>query len=73
MDLYGNRHGRSFIISYKIGTDFIDVKFYNTQKIYRYSYSNAGKEHVERMKRFAVSVKWLNHYIRYFVLDSFDK
>jgi hypothetical protein len=27
VDLYGNRHGRSFIISYKIGTDFIDVKY----------------------------------------------
>jgi hypothetical protein len=73
MELYNKRYGSSHISSFKIGIDFIDVKFNDSKTIYRYSYSNAGKEHVERMKRFAVAGKWLNHYIRYFVMDSFDK
>ena len=47
---YANLNGNSNVLSFEIGSDYIDVTFgdYST---YRYSYSSAGRYNVEEMKR----------------------
>ena len=59
---YANLNGNSNVISFEIGSDYIDVTFgdYST---YRYSYSSAGRYNVEEMKRLAYRGYGLNSYI----------
>lgn len=60
---YENVSGRSNIAKYKIGVDYIAVKFYGTDKIYEYTYSSVGKYHVDKMKELAHQGFGLNSYI----------
>ncbi len=53
----------SGIEAYEIGSNQISVKFKDTAKIYVYSYTNAGKENVEHMKKLAQSGDGLNSFI----------
>ena len=69
---YRNIDGDSNVESYEIGADYIAVKFYNTVKIYVYSYNKAGIKHVERMKELAVSGNGLNSYINTFCKYLYD-
>lgn len=71
MKNYLNRNGDSSVTSYELGSDFIKVKF-DTGKIYRYSYSKAGKENVERMKLLASQGSGLNGFIKTVVNDKYD-
>lgn len=61
---YGNNNGNSGIVAYRIGSDYIDVKFRSGKKtVYRYSYDSAGKSKVEEMKLLARQGSGLNGYI----------
>ena len=72
MQQYKNIGGDSGVESYMIGEDYIDVKFINTLKIYRYSYGKAGKHHVDQMKILAINGKGLNSYINRYVRKMYD-
>ncbi len=73
MENYRNYGGNSNVESFEIGPDYIDVKFYGTTKIYRYSYRVAGRAHVDTMKEFAVEGTGLNGYINSNVKFKYDK
>lgn len=66
MEIYKNLSGRSGVFSYESGADFIVIQF-GTGSIYTYSYSSAGKENIEEMKRLAVQGKGLNSFINLYV------
>lgn len=72
MERYRNFGGNSGVHSFEIGTDYILVKFFETVRIYRYSYQRAGMNHVENMKRLAISGNGLNSYINKFVRNLYD-
>lgn len=63
MIAYKNLNGNSGVAAYKIGPDFIDVKFHNTIKPYQYSYASAGSLNVEHMKKLASEGRELNSFI----------
>lgn len=63
MKSYKNLGSNSNIRCYEIGFDYIDVEFYGTGRIYRYSYRSAGRIHVENMKILAEKGIGLNSYI----------
>ncbi len=63
MTKYKDINGDSGIEAYEIGSDKINVKFKNTVKIYVYSYTSAGKENIEHMKKLAQSGDGLNSFI----------
>lgn len=69
---YKNLAGNSGVLSYKIGADFVMVKFID-HKSYTYSYKSAGKEHVEKMKSLAREGKGLAGYITRNVRDLYDR
>lgn len=54
MQPYKNLGGNSNVESYRIGDDFIIVKFSNGIH-YAYTYAVSGRESVEQMKRLAIS------------------
>ena len=63
MIIYKNNNGNSNVLFYEIGSDFIDVQFNGTEKIYSYSYRSAGKENIETMKKLAKDGAGLNSFI----------
>ena len=63
METYQNVNGNSGIAGYKIGDTCIEVKFADTESVYRYSYESAGRENVEEMKRLAAQGHGLNSFI----------
>ena len=69
MEIYRNR--ASGIKAYQIGLDYILVRF-NSFKIYKYSYVNAGRHKVEKMKVLATRGKGLNSYINRYAKYSYD-
>lgn len=71
MEKYANRHGDSGVSAYKIGSDYIRVRFFSGS-IYQYSYRKAGHYHVESMKRLALSGSGLNSYINSYVKYKYD-
>lgn len=73
MTNYGNYSGNSNVESFEIGSDYIDVRFNGTAKIYRYSYRVAGRAEVEEMKKLAIQGKGLNGYINSNVKFKYDK
>ena len=60
---YANLGGNSNVNSYEISDSYLRVKFNGTAKIYSYSYSKAGRHHVDRMKILAGNGQGLNSYI----------
>lgn len=73
MQQYLNVDGDSNVEAYNIGIDYIDVKFFGTVRIYRYSYSSAGKENVEVMKRLAQAGNGLNSFINRNVRNRYER
>lgn len=73
MKKYLNTNGDSNVKCYEIGIDYIDVLFYGTDKIYRYSYNSAGKENVEKMKKLAENGDGLNSFINLNVKYKYEK
>lgn len=68
---YKNISGKSGVIQYQAGSDYILVKFIN-DAIYRYTYASAGKQVIEKMKQLAKQGKGLSTYISQFVKDNFE-
>ena len=73
MQMYKNLGGDSNIRCYEIGDDYIDVIFYGTAKMYRYSYASAGRQKVEQMKRLAQQGEGLNSYIMNYARFSYER
>jgi hypothetical protein len=72
MERYLNKSGDSPITYYEIGDEYIRVAFKGNIKIYVYSYSRAGKAHVEYMKILAYDGKGLSAYITRYVRKEYD-
>lgn len=73
MILYNNLGGNSNVECYEISNEYIAVKFYGTEKVYRYSYGSAGKFHVDTMKKLAKQGYGLNSYIMRNVRNSYER
>jgi ABC-type Zn2+ transport system substrate-binding protein/surface adhesin len=69
---YANIGGNSNVVSYEIGTDYIDVLF-SSGRPYRYSYKSAGSSNVERMKILAKNGQGLNAFINKNVKYLYEK
>ncbi|MEK7618099.1 MAG: hypothetical protein AAB410_03045 [Patescibacteria group bacterium] len=68
MAIYKNLNGSSGVESYKIGSDFIRVRFDKPTKshgcnTYLYTYNMTGRENVEQMKKFAEQGSGLGGFI----------
>ena len=72
MKKYKNISGNSGVTSFETGTSFIRVKF-TDGSVYTYTYTSAGKEITEKMKKLAEAGKGLSTYISRTVKDKFDK
>lgn len=62
MQQYSNNSGKSSVVAYYIGADFVVVQFPHNM-FYKYTYSSAGQTAIEAMKRFAESGSGLGTYI----------
>ncbi len=63
MQKYRDTDNDSGVDSFEINDSSITIRFTGTPKLYTYSYSVAGKHHVENMKQLALSGDGLNAYI----------
>lgn len=70
MESYKNSSGISGVSAFEIQEENILVEF-NRDRIYRYTYSSAGKEHVEKMKKLAREGKGLSTYISQNVKEKY--
>ena len=70
MESYKNSSGNSGVSAFEIQEKSILVEF-NHDRIYRYNYSSAGKEHVENMKKLAQEGKGLSTYISQNVKEKY--
>ncbi len=68
MQRYANLNGKSCVCSYQIGTNYILIGF-TSGSLCAYTYSSAGREDVEEMKRFAIAGRGLGDYIGNHVQD----
>ena len=50
----------SGVKEYRLGEDYIDVRFHGSETIYRYTYILTGKDNVEKMKESAINGEGLN-------------
>jgi len=71
MEKYKDESGNSGISAYRIGPDWIMIKFMSG-KVYKYSYRSAGKDNVEQMKDLAQRGTGLTTYINKYVKDLFE-
>ncbi|MCK5022153.1 MAG: hypothetical protein KAR54_02805 [Candidatus Pacebacteria bacterium] len=76
MQNYKNLDGQSGIVGYEIGDDFIIVKFKEASKsgytTYKYSYTSAGEDEVEKMKELASSGDGLDEFINSSVRKKYE-
>lgn len=64
MTPYSTKSGKqSGVEAYKIGEDFISIKFREKSFLYKYSYESAGKMVIEDMKSLATAQQGLSTYI----------
>ena len=70
MENYKNLGGDSGIVSYKIGSDFIEV-YFSDNSGYLYNCQNPGQRDVEEMKRLAGMGEGLNSYINRVVRKNY--
>ena len=73
MQHYLNLGGNSNVEAFEIGTTYISVKFYGTNKIYTYSYNSAWSSNVETAKSLARSGSGLNSFIMRNMRFSYEK
>lgn len=72
MIFYKNLRGNSNVRAFLINLCSIDVLFFGTNRIYRYSYNRAGKYHVDNMKSLAIRGYGLNSYINKYCKYLYD-
>jgi len=68
---YKNIAGDSGIKAFEISEHSITVQF-TTGATYLYTYSSAGKKHIEKMKKLALAGKGLSTFISQNVKDNYD-
>ena len=73
MQIYSDINHDSGVEAFELGPDYIDVKFRNTQRVYRYSYRSAGASNVEHMKDLAQLGNGLNSFINRCVKYDYEK
>lgn len=72
MPTYGNLDGDSGAVRYEYGADWIEVEFQRgRERFYTYTYTSAGREHVEQMKMLADAGDGLNAYINKYVAKRY--
>jgi hypothetical protein len=71
MNAYRNLGGKSGVRFYEFGEDYIKVKF-SDGAVYLYTYSSAGQDNIEHMKRLAKNGTGLNSFIMKVVRDSWE-
>lgn len=72
MPVYKNSSGKSGILSYSIGNDFIKIVFRDGEA-YLYTNLSAGVRHIKNMKKLAEAGKGLTTYINQHVKEKFEK
>ena len=70
MQKYKSKNESSGVLRYESGLDYIKIEFHD-HKVYLYNYQKPGKEHVENMKRLALSSKGLSTYINVHVRENY--
>lgn len=70
MKRYKDITGKSGVSAYRLGEDYIEIKF-KTGETYIYNYVRPGKLYVEQMKRLAEKGKGLSTFISQKVRDRF--
>jgi hypothetical protein len=63
MEPYKNKSKTSGVTNYEIGEDYIGIKFKGKSTVYIYSESVIDKEHIDAMKKLAISGRGLGTYI----------
>jgi hypothetical protein len=63
MKPYKTLSGKSGVVAYAVGSDFVDVKFRGSDEVYRYSERSACKENIDTMKLYAVNGRGLSTFI----------
>jgi hypothetical protein len=63
MKKYLDKSGRSGIKSYHFTEDHIDILFKGNDHVYRYKISEIGRDHLEKMIKFAIQGIGLSTYI----------
>ena len=72
MQVYEDLNDDSGVSSYEIRDSSIKVWFNRDSASYVYTYSSAGKYHVDHMKKLALNGKGLNTYINNNVKRDFE-
>lgn len=73
MQAYRNLSGKSGIVQYETGVDWIEVVFDSGQfRVYRYTIGSAGIIHIERLKHLARQGHGLNSYINTHVRERYS-
>lgn len=70
MQAYKNLSGRSNIILFDVGNDYIEVEF-SDGAAYLYNYESAGVQNIEEMKKIAIYGEGLNSYITKYVRKKY--
>lgn len=73
MKRYSNRSGRSGVVAYDIGDDHIDIRFRNSDEVYRYDRETPGSRHIDNMKLLAEAGLGLSTYISRYVKDRYAR
>ncbi len=71
MTPYARLSGSSGVTAYELAPGKIRVKFVDGH-VYTYSYTSAGREHVENMKLLARHGQGLSTYISQYVRDGYE-
>ena len=73
MESYFNRNGNSNVEYYEIGDTYIDVCFFRSAKMYRYSYAPVGVKTCEQTRILACNGSGLKSYIGRNVRFAYEK
>lgn len=73
MEDYKNVSGKSGVVRYEIGMDYIIVEFkLGQERFYKYTYAVTGQDNIEEMKKFAAQGSGLNTYINQNVKELYE-
>ena len=72
MEDYGNINGKSGILAYEAGPNFIRVKF-KDNSVYLYTYESADPHSIEQMKSLAAAGEGLNAFINTKVKERYAR
>lgn len=70
---YKNLNGNSNVKCYNISENYIDIEFYNTPLVYRYSNVVPGSQFLNELKRLAIQGYGLNSYINKYVKKNYER